>query len=803
MKSISSKAAVVLLLVIVLAVFGPVLMGGTQRLVSNENGDLAYQLYYWRAFGFGEMKRGNFPLWNPYIFSGSPFHSGFQAGLLYPPHWLHLVLPTAPTINIMVAFHTFLLGLFMFLWARTRQLRPLSALYSATAAMLGSHFIYHVYPGHLPNLATMSWTPALFLAVDRLLRYVSLRWILFGGIAASMQVFAGHAQYAFYTWVILSLYTFFSVIVSHSNGGLLGKGLKGGLLLLSMALMGAWVSAAQWIPGIEASRLGVRAQMSSYEFASMFSLPPENLLTYLSPFFLGDGIHQPYWGRFYIWEMCLFLGTVSFSLASAGLILSPSSMKKSVWALVLTMAASLVLALGSYLPIHRLLYEVFYPFKLLRGTSKFAFFAGLLMALLSGVGIERLLSLNGREKSLRLLHSSALVILGLAFLCGAVALSARVGTVDALRSLVQKSGQSYLPPEFYIIEKGLLPNSLKIFELSWAVAALSFVIISLFIYLAKRSRLWVHLLVFMGIVELLVFARVVVTDFPTERINKQLKLLRLIPKDNENYRVLLIDMPPDLAMISKMSNIHGFDSDIYGPYARLLRESQDHGTGQNIIFVEIKKVSSLFRILGLKYVIGKERSFKTSLEVTPLGGGMAFVRLPNALPKGYLVERWRVNAGHDNSLTELKSGGHDPFRFAVISDSSVSFPSSRPQVISLEDIKRSPVWSSALGSVWYVYEDTDTIHFLVKAERNSILLTTEMAHPGWRAWMDGMEVPLLRANYIQRAVAVPKGLHLITMKYEPEGWRWGKAISISGLAVVVILCVCVILAERGARLRGI
>lgn len=85
--------AVLGLLGIVLALFGDLLFAGEGRALSVEWGDLATQFVHWRRFGAGELARGNLPLWNPHLYAGTPFFGGFQAALLYPPNWLHLLLP--------------------------------------------------------------------------------------------------------------------------------------------------------------------------------------------------------------------------------------------------------------------------------------------------------------------------------------------------------------------------------------------------------------------------------------------------------------------------------------------------------------------------------------------------------------------------------------------------------------------------------------------------------------------------------------------------------------------------------------
>ena len=83
------------LLVLTLAMFFDVLFLPGDAVLSNAKTDLASQFVHWRGFGFGEIARGNLPLWNPHIYSGAPFLAGFQSALLYPLNVLYLVLPLA------------------------------------------------------------------------------------------------------------------------------------------------------------------------------------------------------------------------------------------------------------------------------------------------------------------------------------------------------------------------------------------------------------------------------------------------------------------------------------------------------------------------------------------------------------------------------------------------------------------------------------------------------------------------------------------------------------------------------------
>src|SRR6476646_1855041 len=86
--------------VLTLIVFGNVLFTADAARVSAAPGtDVALQFIAWRDFGFTQLAHGNLPLWNPHIFGGTPYFAGFQSALLYPPNWLHLVMPLGRAIN--------------------------------------------------------------------------------------------------------------------------------------------------------------------------------------------------------------------------------------------------------------------------------------------------------------------------------------------------------------------------------------------------------------------------------------------------------------------------------------------------------------------------------------------------------------------------------------------------------------------------------------------------------------------------------------------------------------------------------
>ncbi len=60
---------------------------------------------------------------------------------------------------------------------------------------------------------------------------------------------------------------------------------------------------------------------------------------------------------------------------------------------------------------------------------------------------------------------------------------------------------------------------------------------------------------------------------------------------------------------------------------------------------------------------------------------------------------------------------------------------------------------------------------------------------GWNAYIDGQQVPYLRANYVLRALTVPAGKHIIDFKFEPRVFVIGEKISFASSLLLLLLLI--------------
>ncbi len=66
-----------------------------------------------------------------------------------------------------------------------------------------------------------------------------------------------------------------------------------------------------------------------------------------------------------------------------------------------------------------------------------------------------------------------------------------------------------------------------------------------------------------------------------------------------------------------------------------------------------------------------------------------------------------------------------------------------------------------------------------------LLVFSDVYFPGWKAFVDGREKPLLPANYAFRGVVVPSGRHEVIMSYQPVSFRIGLWVTISVLGTLL------------------
>jgi uncharacterized membrane protein YfhO len=84
------------------------------------------------------------------------------------------------------------------------------------------------------------------------------------------------------------------------------------------------------------------------------------------------------------------------------------------------------------------------------------------------------------------------------------------------------------------------------------------------------------------------------------------------------------------------------------------------------------------------------------------------------------------------------------------------------------------------------YQDTEVI-VEASADQPGLLVLGDQYHPGWRAYLDGQPVAVLRVNHVLRGVLLPSGDHQVTFRFAPASLRTGIWLSLAGVLLLIIM----------------
>ena len=745
-----------LLAVAVLLMFGGTLWSGDDTVLSNGKGDIAQEYVHWRAFGFSEMQKGHLLLWNPHVFSGTPFFSGFQAALLYPLNALFLVLPLAPAINWSVALHVFLCGAFMCWWMARRGLLPPAAFLAAFIYMFcGANFL-HVYGGGLSLLCSVAWLPLLFLAVDEVFRAPALRWCLAGMFAVAMLVLAGNPQMFYYAGLATAVYG--ALCLARPGGGRI----RVAGCLAAIAAGGILLGAVQLLAGLQEWNEMLRNGGLSYADARTFYFPPQNLLTLLAPDFFGTAAGAGYWGRWYYWETSLFIGVSGLVLAVLGAVQGDAKLRR----FSVTMALlAVVLALGDSTPLFKLLYSVVPGFDRFRGVSKFIELASLFLAVLAGVGLDGLL----KDRRPRSGFAISVAVLGGIVLVAGLMLDKSPDGISAMMQGVAGSGETYLSPAKYS-DSAFTGLAAHLAAQSLVIGGALLVVSALLVGFARqRAALW--LLPVLTVAELFIFDRHSLDTFHLKDSTSP-AVQKYLADHPGDYRILNLDNLDSASSLGAY-DLWGYEPGILSRYAQLIGYTQGVNPDNPEVYVPFSHGTPVFSLFRCRAIF------------IPGPGGLDIREDNHYLPHLLLVQNFRVLRGRDDIFAALTGTTFNPRQEAILESDPAPVPAS----------------SGDSGTVNLRDSTTDSLTIEADVKSPSLLLVTDNYARGWRARaLPGSaqsSYQVMPADWCLRAVPLAAGHHLLRLEYAPKGFEVGKWISIVSAAGFLTLAgVCVARRKR-------
>ena len=150
-------------------------------------------------------------------------------------------------------------------------------------------------------------------------------------------------------------------------------------------------------------------------------------------------------------------------------------------------------------------------------------------------------------------------------------------------------------------------------------------------------------------------------------------------------------------------------------------------------------------------------------------GDVKVYEVEDVLPRAYAVNKARVMQNDEATLAALADADFEPATEVLLAEG---------------ELLDGPSYSNEVDIVAYAPE---RVVIQTQMAEQGYLVLSDTHYPGWRATVDGRESTIVRANLLFRAVFLPAGEHEVIFSYAPSSLRWGGAVSLATLLVIVLL----------------
>lgn len=725
--------------------------------------DMMIQNYPFRDFFARALRHLALPLWAPEINFGFPLFAEGQAGILYPFNLIcALFLPTYAAINFNIICHFWLAGAGTYGLLRVIGcLRPAALVGGLSYCCSGYLVVRAMSPNYVDVCA---WMPVCLMLIELALQRGDWRLVLGAALVVGMQWLAGHPQAAFYSMGACSLFALY-------------RGWQQGwktvaLLAVGMPLLGLGLAAVQLLPTAELVRISSRGQgVSMEQFVSM-SLPPERLITLLLPNFFGNDSTGSYWGQregFFI-QLCPYVGVLPFLLSLVALRRRRDQYTCFFGALG---GLALILALGHYTELFSLLYH-FPGLKFFRIPTRFLLWLTLAMAVLAGLGLDHILR-SPQRRGAGVWWACAILggtALSMAWMNSQVLLGGGSGL--RLPGQEQVAGFLHYQQELrwdlvrclvMLGLGGLVATTQG--STGWRLRVLPWVV-----PLALYADLYSFGADFNGLVEPEVYLRqpesaALIHEDAQGMGGMAPRLLSLVSEENSSYDWHAGWAVDQRSYRAYPQTLRMYTASQYGLAGALPGWSPLHLMRH---WEFVREYPAVMDLAGVQYVLSCRPLSGQSLE--PIAEGEVKVyRNRTALPRAYLVPRYRLVPDTRERLQLLRDPHFDPRQEVLLeTDPGLAGSAERP-----------------MGTVRVKSYAPEEVQLELERSQPGLLVLTDTFYPGWHAYVDGIERPILQANHVFRAVAVAGDSRQVVFSYQPESFRYGFWVSLFSLVLLVLV----------------
>ncbi len=754
--------------------------------------------------------REGFSLWNPHIFCGMPAYSLGTEQTWF--NFIYMAFSLVRKVFNMISsveyatwgFYLIILGITSFLLMRHISKNTLVSLFTAIATSFSTGIIVFLYIGHVTKLTSLCMYPLIFLILMKFEEKIKIIYALSLIIIVQLFIQGFHVQIIFYTLFAVAIYYIFfyvrALVKKEKERG--GKLIRSALVFVAVSLIALLISADnltqiyEYTPfstrggkSITETATGKAEQSESqyYEYHTSWSFSPEEVMTFIIPSFYGFGNStykgpltqnqeyevNTYFGQMPFVDVAMYMGVLVFFLALFAIVTCWK--EPFVQFLTILSGIALFISFGKNLSIlFDLMFYYFPYFDKFRVPSMILVLVQLSFPVLAGYGIMKIISLreSNDKKALSILKYSAYVFSGI-FILSLIANQALsnwfVSRVNDHAATLQASNPQYAQ-YFQAFAEYMAEMFTNDFLIAFGILAAAFW--AGLIYVNKKLS-----------ADIFVFALIIFTTIDLWRIdargakyhdNPEIKNQFQTPdyvkaikgqEDKEPFRMLNLKQDGTLGSFKQNSNFNAYFllEDLYG-YSGIKPR-----TYQDVMDVVGPVNPTLWRMLGVKYIVTDQVYPMAGLNPIYNGEKTVVSRNDNALPRAYFVDAVETKSNLE-ALNSIKENSFDPKEVAFVSKQLlVDKPDSTAysKVVKYTD-EHLHLDVNASGNNFMFFGST---YFSGHADYKLFKIPT-----GWKAFVDDKETEIYQTNHGFMGIVVPKGKHKIEFSYAPTSFYASKYI---------------------------
>ncbi|HTV41669.1 MAG TPA: YfhO family protein [Candidatus Sulfotelmatobacter sp.] len=706
-------------------------------------------------FTYREFMRGDFPLWNPNLDCGIPNLASIAGALLYPINLL--LLPVAPfyAAGLAAFLKLFLAGLFTMLYVRLLGASNAGAFLSGVVFSLSGFMV--CWLGH-PHVNCALCLPALLYFIERTFQFgrnhveslaskTSLRVWACLGITFGCLLLGGHPPTMIHVAGFAGIYFLFRLTGQWDDQALARIGLA-----VAAVVIGCFLAAPAILPFLEYYRYGSTDASSMALNRAAIKLPLNTLILWLCPKLNGTALegHED----IMLWlgignllpnfvERSGYVGILPWMLALCGVIFNRNRLTVFFG---LSIVVSLLAVYG--MPPFPALFESA-PIIKDANPTRLLLIAGFGVAVLAGLGWDGFYRLENSRKRLWAMAGFWLFMAVVA-LCFWDKIEPRWKYLDA-------ASRAYVEPQFLMMAGNV-------------VVAGALLLPSIGGQRVMRSIIgvgWVTL-------DLLSFGMGINPTISHDDYYPGAPSIGWLQQDKTNFRILGLGtaLVPDTSELYGIKDARGYDFISIKRYEQLI----DGTPGLLFFYRAAAALPNALPMLGVKYVL----NFNSAPPAPPqfdlvYSNTVTIYRNRQFQGRAMTVFDYSVDKPA-SILVTIRSGSFNPRQSLLLEQEPTV---SGPRLSGPEASKALAESTTRIAS-----EKPDELTVEASMPQPGFLLLLDTWYPGWKATVNGLSSPILRADYNFRAVRLPAGKSVVQFSYQPESFRLGMGLFLAGLAII-------------------